>query len=114
MRATLRSAAFSLMVTAPLAVTVLALTSASAVAQSTTWVLPSKGCPMSHCDPQLTDIVQGIAAPSGDVQVIWNRGEAGVTPPAVTGELCGTFGHGCSTDGDLAACTYRTLSAQSS
>src|SRR5262245_26323627 len=61
--------------------------------------LPLFGCPMAHCDPQMTDLVK-LPPPSGDVGVVWHRLES-------AGEIAGSrLGLGCSGNGQITACTF--------
>lgn len=61
--------------------------------------LPAVGCPMAHCDPQMTDLVK-LPPPSGNVGLVWHRRES-------AGELAGSrLGLGCSGNGQRVACTF--------
>ena len=64
--------------------------------------IPEQGCPMSHCDPQMSDQVN-LAPPTGTVIELWQN--SGNT----VGETTGTNGLGCVGDGEMAFCTYRGL-----
>ena len=63
--------------------------------------IPEQGCPMSHCDPQMSDQVI-LAAPTG--ATVTKVKESSTT---TTGETRGTDGLGCVGDGEMAFCTYR-------
>ena len=66
--------------------------------------IPEQGCPMSHCDPQMSDQVN-LAPPTGAVRVAWENSTNTV------GETAGTDGLGCVGDGEMAFCTYRGVGA---
>lgn len=62
-------------------------------------LLPVAGCPMAHCDPQMSDLVK-LPAPTGNVVQVWHRND-------LLGESAGSrLGIGCSGNGTVAACTY--------
>jgi outer membrane protein assembly factor BamB len=61
--------------------------------------LASRGCPMAHCDNNLSDLVR-LPAPDGPVELVWHREE-------LAGERAGTeFGLGCSGNSRVVACSY--------
>ncbi len=61
--------------------------------------LPLFGCPMAHCDPQMTDLVR-MPIPSGPVGEVWHRTET-------LGETTGSnYGLGCAGNGKVVACSY--------
>ena len=62
--------------------------------------IPEQGCPMSHCDPQMSDQVN-LDPPTGAVKIAWQNSTT------TRGETGGTDGLGCVGDGVMAFCTYR-------
>lgn len=59
------------------------------------FLLGNEGCPMAHCNPQLTD--QGAhISPTGPIEVRWHDDTASGS----------SFGLGCSSNGDIVACSY--------
>lgn len=58
--------------------------------------LPESGCPMAHCDCQMTDNANAVVPTSQDTSILWHD-----TIPSGSG-----IGLGCSSNGHLAACTY--------
>ncbi len=61
------------------------------------FILPEAGCPMVHCDPQMTDLVH-LPAPTDNVEIVWHRCEL---PSERTG-----YSAWASGNGDIAACTF--------
>ena len=63
--------------------------------------LGDEGCPMAHCDPQMSDNSK-LPPPKGKpVDIVWTRNQ-------LSGESVGSsWGVGCSSNGEIAACSYR-------
>lgn len=59
------------------------------------FVLPAEGCPMAHCDPQMTDRNPIPAPPAGAARSLWHD-------PSVEGSSVGV---GCSSNGRVVACS---------
>jgi len=81
----------------------LALIAAHHSTRASAALLPEQGCPMAHCDPQLSDLVH-LPAPTGEVSEIWHRND-------LPSERAGSRqGLGCSGNGVIVACTYSGMS----
>ncbi|MCA9939689.1 MAG: hypothetical protein KC418_13675 [Anaerolineales bacterium] len=65
------------------------------------FVLPAQGCPMAHCDAQMTDWENALP-PGPEARIIWRDAREG--PP---GEPLGSSrGLGCAGNGEIVACTF--------
>ncbi len=65
------------------------------------FVLPAQGCPMAHCDPQMTDRDPLPAPPAGQAVALWH--DASVRGSAV--------GLGCASNGSVVACSLAASGA---
>ncbi|GAB4152363.1 MAG: hypothetical protein Fur0021_17050 [Candidatus Promineifilaceae bacterium] len=63
------------------------------------FVVAARSCPMAHCDAQMSDIMQDVTPPA-TAQELWRQA------PNWYNVLGSRKGLGCSSNGEIAACTF--------